>query len=113
MEAMMANRKKQKPKPKPKPTHNWFKWGGKVYCCPDVQNTCIVAKFAESKKLSRFHDEDLARCTKELNAVLAEIRKRAGDDHRELSFIDTGNGFLLAWTEHDVVGSHDDETDID
>ena len=98
-------------KPPPKgPTYNWF-WlaGDKYWCTKSRLDRQTVLKFAEAKTLSVFHDEDLAQCTKELNAAIKKFKDARKSEEEELSVIKTSKGLLLAWAGHAVSDEDDDE----
>jgi hypothetical protein len=46
-------------------------------------------------KLSSFHDESLQQATEKINGILSELKDPVGN--RELAFITTLEGLLLAW----------------
>ena len=73
-----------------------------------------VRSVASGKRaeLTGFHDAELARATKEINAILSEIEKGNKDPERELSFIQFQNRHFLVWAGHGVVGPDDDDETI-
>jgi len=86
---------------------------GMVICYPDPGGGCKVWQFAETKKLTSFHDGELARCTKQINSLLRSVEKNNKDPKRNLCILDTPNGPFLAWTEHGNIGPYDKPTDIE
>jgi len=48
---------------------SWLEANGKIYCFVDPADLCVIIRFAELKSLTPFHDAELARCTKEINAI--------------------------------------------
>ncbi len=99
-------------KPKDPPlTYSWTldPTGMLCYASPDSYQT--VTKFWESTELTDFHDAELAKATKEINAILGKIEKSNKDPKRKLSFIRFKNQRLLVWAEYGV-GPHDDHKTI-
>jgi hypothetical protein len=86
---------------------------GKMVCYTDVNTTQRFAMFAEAAKLSDFHDESLAKATKELNSIIKNIPKNKKDPNYELAFLETSEGYFLAWTDNRTVSSEDDEDVIE
>ena len=84
---------------------------GKCICFTSDHDTCIVASLVSARTESAFHDAALAQCTKEMDALLSKARKTNKENHRELAFLITPEGLLLAWVEHGI-GAHDDEREI-
>lgn len=84
---------------------------GKVVCYRNDDSRCVVASFVGPKEESAFHDDALTRCTNEINALLGNIREKNRDKSRELEFLITPKGLLLAWTNH-AIGPDDDEAEI-
>jgi len=87
-----------------------------VTCFQSSDDTQIMGKnpnssLREARRLTPFHDAELARCTKEINAILAKVRKGNKDPNRELAFLRVPDGLFLAWTQH-AIGSEDDATEI-
>ena len=65
--------------------------------CNTGTGTCAVAKLLEAE-LSGFHDENLIAATQQIKAILAAIPPDPAG--RQLSFIRTNMGELLAWMDH-------------
>ncbi|MEQ1761888.1 MAG: hypothetical protein ABL984_01950 [Pyrinomonadaceae bacterium] len=61
--------------------------------------SCFHAQMLQAKE-SRFHDATLAEATDQINRILASI----GEDNegRQLSFLHTRFGTMLAWVRHDI-----------
>jgi hypothetical protein len=97
---------------KPTPTigRNYIEIEGGVFCFPSFDHHCFGAKFAVAQKLSPFHDAELQQCTKEINALLAGVKKKKPG--RELCTLLTPKGLFLAWTSHDAVSAYDDEAKL-
>jgi hypothetical protein len=78
-----------------------------VVCFTSNVSKCVVSKFWEPVGTTgSFYDADLARATREANAILDGLRAATGP-RRELSFIVVGNALLLIWT-HPGIGSGDE-----
>jgi len=65
--------------------------------CVDGGNSCSKASFLIAEP-SAFHDEALIQTTQELNEILRRLPQEV--DGRNLSFIHTRMGTLLAWVRH-------------
>lgn len=102
---------KPKPKPKPKPKYSWIMSGNYVYCYKGWGGQ-DVAKLWEAEELTEFHDADLARATKEINAILSKVEKSNRRSERKLSLIEFQNRHLLVWARYGVVGQDDDDETI-
>jgi len=61
--------------------------------------SCFHAGLLQAKE-SRFHDATLAKATSQINDILASIPEDS--DGRQLSFLHTPYGTMLAWVRHDV-----------
>lgn len=81
-----------------------------VLCFKHSDASCIVVDL-RTAPLSNFHDAALAAATREINSVLEKVKQSKSDSSRELAFLNTGNGLLLAWVE-DAVGSQDEDAKI-
>jgi hypothetical protein len=93
-------------------TYSWTVKDGKINCYASPTSTCTVTEFWETGELTGFHDAELAHATKEINAILSEIKKSNTDPKRELSFIQFKNRHFLVWTRSGVVGPHDEDRTI-
>ncbi len=58
---------------------------------------CLSTKIIVPDKLAPFYNAELAQATNELQTVLDGVRLNNTDPNRELSFINTPKGLLLAW----------------
>jgi hypothetical protein len=68
-------------------------------CSKGKTNSCVVDKFWESvEPAGSFYDAELARATKEANAILDGLRE-AKPPGKELSFIVVESALLLMWTQ--------------
>jgi hypothetical protein len=102
-----------KPQPKPpEPKYSWTRTGNKVTCSKNSAGGQTVLKLWEASELSSFHDAELAKATKEINAILAEVEKGNTDRNRTPSFIRFQNRHFMIWSTYDVVGPEDDEATI-
>jgi hypothetical protein len=108
----MATRKKPKPKPKPKPKYAWIQSGNYVLCYKSSLGGQDVAKLWESAGVTEFHDAELARATREINAILSKLERNNRDPKRKLSLIEFQNRPLLVWAQYGVVGPEDDDETI-
>jgi len=66
----------------------------------------------ESEELTEFHDANLARATKEINAIFERIVKNNKDQKRTLSFIEFQGRHLLIWATYGAVTPYDDDDTI-
>lgn len=65
--------------------------------CSSGSGTCRMTKMLEADE-SEFHDAQLAAATQQIKAILAAIPPDPSG--REISFVHTNMGTLLAWVEH-------------
>lgn len=79
-----------------------------VLCESGVGN-CTEARLLEAE-VSKFHDNTLSDATDQINKILASIPEDEGG--RQLAFLFTPGGVLLAWARHGVVSRHDDADTI-
>ena len=89
---------------------SWLEANGKIYCFVDPADLCVIIRFAELKSLTPFHDAELARCTKEINAILNKVKRNNKSRNRDLSILKTEKGLLLAWVERGAHGPRDPGT---
>jgi hypothetical protein len=66
----------------------------------------------EAAELSAFHDAELAKATKEINAILGALEKNNKKKDRKLSFIEFQNRHFLVWAGYGAVGPFDEERTI-
>src|SRR5579871_2230086 len=69
-------------------------------------NQC-VANLWEATEPTDFHDANLAKATKQINAILSEIEKRNRNPKRKLSIIQVENRHLLVWAAYGALGPDD------
>ncbi len=93
-------------------TYAWTVKDGKLNCSTSETSKCTVTGFWEAAELTAFHDAELQHATKEINAILGEIKKGNKDPKRELSFIQVKDRHFLVWTSLGIVGPHDDDQTI-
>jgi hypothetical protein len=67
-----------------------------------------VAGLWEAEKLTSFHDAELAKATKEINAILSKIGKGNRDPDRTLSLVQVQDRPFLVWASYEIVGPDDD-----
>lgn len=72
-------------------------YGGDMGC--DEGGSCFEAIMLEAKE-SSFHDADLKKATLEIKRILEPLQEKCGD--RQLTFVQTKLGTLLAWVRHDI-----------
>ena len=68
--------------------------------CFSGSGTCLVSDLLEAEA-SDLHDKNLIEATRKIKQILAEIP--ADPNGRELSFLVTDMGLLLAWINHSQV----------
>src|SRR5688500_10649980 len=62
---------------------------------------CWTARMAEAERTTKFHDKTLYDATAEIQNILNGIAKPT--DGRQLSFVHTDDGTILAWVRHSGV----------
>ena len=62
-------------------------------------SSCFHAGLLKASE-SKFHDAALAKATSQINEIIASVPKDASG--RQLSFLHTPYGTMLAWVRHDV-----------
>lgn|SRR5262249_17180892 len=66
----------------------------------------------EAEELTDFHDADLARATKEINAIFDKIEKNNKNPERTLSLIEFQGRHLMVWANYGAVTPYDDDDTI-
>lgn len=89
--------------------YSWSYKDGKMNCCASEKSTCNVSKLWEVSAVAPFHDAELARATKEINAILTTARRSNRTPGRELSFVQIEGRHLLAWVHDDLVSPNNDQ----
>lgn len=95
-----------------KKKYSWSWKDGKMNCCTSETSTCNVSKLWEVAGLTQFHDAELQKATKEINAILDGVSKANRDRGRHLSFVQIEDRHLLAWITEGIVGPDDDDRAI-
>ena len=87
---------------------SWMMIGDTVYCFKSSDNLCKVATLRKAK-LSVFHDKALMKATEQINAILVDVEKSNESPDRNLAFLDTDDGLLLAWAKCGGDGAREPE----
>ena len=77
--------------------------------CESGVGTCTGARLLEAET-SNFHDHRLSDAVSKINEILASIPEDEGG--RQLAFLFTPGGILLAWVRHGIVSRYDDDAVI-
>jgi hypothetical protein len=93
-------------------TYSWTLDPTGMICFASPDSYQTVTNLWESTELTDFHDAELAKATKEINAILGGIEKSNKDPGRKLSFIRFKNQRLLVWAGYGAVGPDDDHKTI-
>jgi uncharacterized protein YejL (UPF0352 family) len=80
--------------------------------CYGKGNKCAVANIVEAARLTKFHDENLQQCTRELNAILNKYNSKSERPNRELRILSTPEGPFLCWAGTSMGSSEDDAETI-
>lgn len=107
----MRSEPNPKPKPEPTPKYTWLLGPSperEIICCRGLDGQTLCPLW-EADTLSSFHDEALAKATKEINAILERVSRSKRRDDVELGFIEFRNRLLLVWSTYDAVSSYDDD----
>lgn len=75
--------------------------------CGNGAGSCANPHLHEAE-ISAFHDQNLADATRAINSILEGIEN--SDSGRKLSFINTKQGVLLAWVQHEGERTEDSVT---
>ncbi len=84
----------------------------KVACYPDPQDNCTIAPLWETTSPTAFHDPELVKATREINAIIHRIGRGNNEKDRELCFIKVLGRMMLVWAHHGVIHPTDDEVVI-
>lgn len=87
-----------------KKKYSWSVKDGKMNCCESETSTCNLSKLWEVATVTAFHDAELEQATKEINAIIENIRGTNRDSSRDLHFVQIEDRHLLAWAHSDLVG---------
>ncbi len=85
---------------------------GQHVTCAKGRGGQTVMKLWEAEELTEFHDADLARATKEINAIVDRIEKNNKDPNRTASFIEFQGRHLMVWANYGAVTPYDDDDTI-
>ena len=83
-----------------------------ILCYPYDKAEQTLSGLWEAQALTAFHDAQLAKATKQINAILKAVEKKNKDRERKLSFILFQNRHFLVWAGYGAVGPHDDDATI-
>jgi hypothetical protein len=72
--------------------------------CDTGDGSCWTARMAEADNTTKFHDKELYEATAKIHDILKNIKTPT--DGRQLSFVHTDDGTILAWVRHN--GAHKD-----
>lgn len=78
--------------------HSWWIAGDNIFC--DCVYSGWGEEFLTAKRLSEFHDQDLAVLSKKLNRMLEPLRAKGKKLGKDLGLLTAPNGIFLAWTTH-------------
>jgi hypothetical protein len=91
--------------------HNWIKKNEHVTCAKGPGGQTVVSLW-EAEELTEFHDTELARATKEINAIVDRIQRSNKDPQRTLSLIEFQGRHLMVWANYGAVTPYDDDETI-
>lgn len=88
----------------------------RVVCYPSTKSDCYVVGqntdgsfgLVMAKETSAFHDETLAKATREINAVLTRVVRENSNPERHLHFIQVADGLMLSWGNEVVDKGEED-----
>jgi hypothetical protein len=113
---MKMSVKDPKPMPgDPAPTYDWMcadRQCNKLDCFKDPLSYQCVGRLWEATQATEFHDAELVRATKQINAILSRIERSNRDPKRTLSLIKFQKQHLLVWATYGVIGPTDAEKTI-
>ena len=94
-------------------TYSWIldPLDGMLYFESDYSYQTLTGLW-EVTELSTFHDAELAKATKEINAILKRAEESNKDPERKLSFIRFHNQHFLVWARYGAVGPSDEPETI-
>ena len=92
--------------------YSWFYKDEKMHCCASETSTCTIPKLWEVRQLTSFHDAELQQATKEINAILDEVKQRNRGMDRELCFVQVKDRHFLVWSIEGLVGPDDDDRTV-
>lgn len=71
-----------------------------VINCIQGSGGCGTAKFITTNSNTEFHNDELREMSRQIEALLAPVRERGSAAGLDLAFVNTRQGFLLAWANH-------------
>ncbi|HEY2457811.1 MAG TPA: hypothetical protein VGI13_10950 [Candidatus Acidoferrum sp.] len=84
-----------------------------VLCYPYHVAEQTLTNLWETEELTEFHDAELAKATKEVNAILSRVEKNNKNPERKLSFVLFQNQHLLVWAGYGTVGPDDNDKTLE
>jgi len=98
--------------PKKPPKYSWIESADGVVCYRNPSGFQTLTGLWEVGALTAFHDSEMAKATKEINAILSRVEQSNRDPKRNLSWVQFQNRNFLVWATYGVVGAYDDEATI-
>ena len=98
--------------PKKPPKYSWIESADGVVCYRNPSGFQTLTGLWEVGALTAFHDSEMAKATKEINAILSRVEQSNRDPKRNLSWVQFQNRHLLVWASYDVIGPDDDDATI-
>jgi hypothetical protein len=80
--------------------------------CAKGPGAQTVNKLWEAEELTEFHDSELDRATKRINAIMDRIEKNNKDSERTLSLIEYQGRHFLVWATYGAITRYDDDETI-
>jgi hypothetical protein len=93
-------------------TYTWALDPHGMLCWINPESYQTITKLWETTEATAFHDAELAKATKAINAILGQLEKNNKDKERKVSFIRFRDQHFLVWARYGAVGQHDDEKTI-
>jgi len=85
---------------------------GKHCTCAKGAGGQTVVTLWEAAELTEFHDAELARATRQINAIVEKIEAGNKDPNRKLSLIEFQGRHLMVWATYGAVTPYDDDETI-
>ena len=98
--------------PKKPPKYSWIESADGVVCYRNPSGFQTLTGLWEVGALTAFHDSEMAKATKEINAILSRVEQSNRDPKRNLSWVQFQNRKFLVWATYGGVGADDDEATI-
>jgi hypothetical protein len=80
-----------------------------VLCFSSPNGGQTLGLLWEPEALSSFHDEELAKATKEINAILKRVERSKPSEAHELSFVEFRTGSCWSGPRTIAVSPYDDD----